>query len=294
MAWQSQNIGQLPRRDSFPFRLEGVFYCNNSRFPFTGRSHTCKFFEISLRLRSESRRCEDLLDGRAMDIPFPNIVFKRPGMQVALAGDLPRDTLSFMYSPHAEELLEAWNLIPKESFLPFRLTEHLQQLVAEFHRILGCYTLPGMVDQLDWAALKLLRAVLFQRNTSEHAAAPASRIQEAALYLQHHCDQTVSCDAIAARFGFSHAAFYREWKKHFKLSPQNYILDFRLKAAAHRLVETTLPITAIVKEVHFSNLTAFHRKFRETFGVSPNAFRKDPEHRKMVFPDLTAPEGRPS
>ena len=55
--------------------------------------------------------------------------------------------------------------------------------------------------------------------------------------------------------------------------------------AAHRLVETTLPITAIAKEVHFSNLTAFHRKFRETFGVSPNTFRKDPERRKKEIPD---------
>jgi len=294
MAWQSQNIGQLPRQDAFPFRLEGVFYCNNSRFPFTGLSHECKAFEISLRLRSGSRRCGDLIDGKAMDIPFPNIVFKRPGMRVALAGDLPRDTLSFTYSARSEDLLRSWNLIPMESFLPFLLSEEFQQLVAEFHRILGCYTLPGMVDQLDWTALKLLREVLFQRSTSEHAADPASRIQEAALYLQHHCDQAVSCDAIAARFGFSHAAFYREWKRHFDLSPQNYVQDFRLKGAAHRLVQTTLPISAIAKEVHFSNLTAFHRKFRETFGVSPDAFRKDPERWKKVFPDLVAPDGRPS
>ncbi|MBQ7696349.1 MAG: hypothetical protein IJT50_14640 [Lentisphaeria bacterium] len=147
MAWQSQDIGKLPRQDAFPLRLEGVFYCNNSRFPFTGRAHVCKFFEISLRLRSESRRCEDLLDGRPMDIPFPNIVFKRPGMKVALAGDLPRDTLSFMYSPRSEEVLRGWNLIPKESFLPFRLTERLQELVEELRsRLMKCRGIRGVHD----------------------------------------------------------------------------------------------------------------------------------------------------
>jgi len=294
MAWQRENIGDLPRQSVFPFRVDGVFYCRDFRRPFSAKVQECKYFEFCFRLRSDAARCVDLIDGRAMNAPFPNIVFKYPGMKLALASDLPRDTLAFMVSPRMAGQLKSWGLIPAEKFRPFRLDEPLRQLIARFCRILGCMTLPGMVDQLDWTALAMLREVLFQRSSAAHASDPAARIREAALYLQHHCDQALSCDDVAARFGFSHAAFFREWKKQFELSPQNYILTFRLRAAAHRLVQTDLPISAIAGEVHFSNLTAFHRKFREAFGVSPNAFRKDPNRWETEFSGPDDPLGRPS
>ncbi len=285
-TWLTRHIGELPRQDHFPLRVECVFYCSNSLFPFTGETRVCKYTEVCLRLDSAAPVCTDLVDGVPMKVAFPHVIIKRPGMKIALAGNKPRDVLAFYYLDKEAELLKQWGMLPNEIFWPIRLNGPLQQLISEFRAILCSYTLPGMPDKLDWTALQIAREVLFQRQETGHAMNPAARLQEAALYLQHHYNQELTCDEVAARFGFSHAAFFREWKLQFDLSPKDYILNFRLKTAARRLIETNLPVSAIVKEVRFSGLTAFHRKFTDLFGATPGEFRSDPELWKKEFPDL--------
>ena len=286
MFWHNSSIREIARAGNFPLKISGIYYCNNRIFPFTGKENVCRFLEVSLRLRSTARRCEDRINGTPMNIPFPNVLYKTPGMKIALAGDLPRDTIAFYFQPADEKLLREWGLIPDEPFWPIQLNENLLHLIAEFRHLLGRFTLHGIMDQLDWVCLQIIREVCFQRVSDERQSDPESRIMEAALYFQHHFDRKISCDTVASRFGFSHAGFFREWRKHFDCSPQHYIQNFRLKVAAFRLLQTSLPISAIAAEVHFSSLTAFHRKFREMFGVSPDHFRHDPERWEREFPDF--------
>lgn len=286
MAWTGPYIGDLPRQGNFPLRVCGLFYCHNSCFRSSGVPAVCRFFEVSLRLDSAAPRCDDLINGREMRIPFPNTVFKRIGTKVSLAGELPRDTIAFSFDQAGEDLLRSWGMIPDELFWPIRLTEDLQRLIARWRQLVGCYTLDGMTDQLDWICLQIIRELLWQRCGEKRSDLAEHRIKEAALYLLHHYDREMNCDEVAARFGFSHAAFFREWKRFFDLSPKNYVLEFRLKAAARRLLQSSLPVARIVREVHFSGVTAFHRKFRERFGVTPDTFRRTPELWMKKFPEL--------
>lgn len=285
MAWTSPYIGELQRQGNFPFRVCGLFYCCNTYFRSSTPS-VCRFFEVSLRLDSDAPRCDDLIDGVEMRIPFPNTVFKRVGTKISLAGERPRDTIAFSFDQQGEELLRNWGMVPDELFWPIRLTEELQRLIGRWRKLAGCYTVDGMIDELDWVCLQIIRELLLQRRSTEPPDLPSQRIKEAALHLLHNYDRELNCDEVAARFGFSHAAFFREWKRTFDISPKNYVLEFRLKAAARRLLQSSLPISRIVREVHFSGVTAFHRKFRERFGVTPDAFRKDPEFWLRKFPEL--------
>ncbi|MBR4884323.1 MAG: helix-turn-helix transcriptional regulator [Lentisphaeria bacterium] len=289
MGLARTNIIDIPRQQHFPLKVGGIYYCDNRIVPFTGKALEISRFEVNLRLRSQASLCEDIIDGVPMNIPFPNVVFKRRGMKTALAGDLPRDAIAFYFDTEAEKILEKWDLIPPEPYWPIQLNLRLSALVAEFRDLFDCYTLSGMADRLDWVCLQIMREVLFQRQPEQTDNKPATRIQKAALFLQNHYDQPLNCDAVASRFGFSHAAFFREWKKHFTLSPQKMIAEYRLKAAAVRLLQTDLPIAEIVKEVHFSSLTSFHRKFQEKFGISPKVFRSNPEKTKRDFPELDLP-----
>ncbi len=290
MVWHNSSIGKIRRIGNFPLKISGIYYCNNCVFPFTGQENVCRLLEVSLRLRSAAKRCEDRIDGIPMNIPFPNVIFKTPGTKIAVAGDLPRDTIAFYFHPEDEILLREWGLIPDEPFWPIQLSENLLHLIAEFRYLLGRFTIRGMVDQLDWVCLQIIREVCFQRVSDEYQAAPESRIREAALYLQHHFEQKISCDAVASRFGFSHSGFFREWRRHFDCSPQHYIMNFRLKAAALRLIQTDLPVAVIAAEVHYSSLTAFYQKFREKYGCSPQHFRLNAEFWKREFPDLNIPQ----
>lgn len=285
MAWTSPYIGELQRQGNFPFRVCGLFYCCNTYFRNSTPS-VCRFFEVSLRLDSDAPRCDDLIDGVEMRIPFPNTVFKRVGTKISLAGERPRDTIAFSFDQQGEELLRSWGMIPEELFWPVRLTDELQRLIAQWREMVRCYTVDGMIDQLDWVCLQIIRELLLQRHSEKVSDLPEQRIKEAALYMLHHYDRELNCDEVASKFGFSHAAFFREWRRFFDLSPKSYVLEFRLKAAARLLLHTSAPVARIVKEVHFSGATAFHRKFRERFGVTPDTFRRTPESWMKKFPEL--------
>ena len=286
MAWTSPYIGDFPRKGNFPIRVSRVFYCNNALFRAGENGVVCRSFEVSLRLRSDAMRCMDKINGKAMDISFPNTVFKKPGMRIALAGELPRDTIAFNFDREQVKLLENWGLIPEEDFWEIRLTEELNRLVSQMRHLIACYTVGDMIDQLDWVCLQIMRELVYQRHPETVWDSSESRIKEAALYMLHRYDRELNFDEVASRFGFSHAAFFREWKRFFDVSPTNYVLEYRLQEAARRLAQTTLPVTAVVKEVHFSGVTAFYRKFKEYYGVTPDSFRKDQTRQKMEFPGL--------
>ena len=286
MSWTSPYIGDLVRQRNFPLRAARLFYCNGSCFRSNGVPHISRFFEVSLRLGSAASLCEDQINGNSMKIPFPNTVFKRIGSKLLLAGEKPRDTISFSFDREQEELLEAWGMIPEELYWPIQLNDELQRLINRWRQLVRCYTVPGMADQLDLVCFQIIQELLQQREPAAADEGSANRIQKAALYLLHHYDREINCDEVAAKFGFSHAAFFREWKRFFDVSPKNSVLEFRLDAAARQLVQSSLPIARIVKEVHFSGVTAFHRKFRERFGVTPDTFRNSPELWIKKFPEL--------
>lgn len=275
MRWMSPEIGKFPRKGRFPIRVNRVFYCDNSCFRGQGAGIVCKEFEVSLRLYSEAERCLDKLNDQVMGISFPNTVFKKKGMRITLSGELPRDTIAFNFDETQVELLKSWGLIPEEDFWEIRLTEELSGLVRCLRHLIACYTVEDMIDQLDWVCLQIMRELVRQRRPEPVWNSAESRIKEAALYLLHGYDRELNCDEVASRFGFSHAAFFREWKKFFDVSPKNYVLEYRLQEAARRLSQSSVPVVDIVKEVHFSGVTAFYRKFKERFGVTPDLFRKN-------------------
>lgn len=282
MSWTSPYIGNFPRKGSFPVRVSSVFYCNNTCFPVSKKGIiVSNSFEVCLRLYSEAPHCMDKINGVPMDLPFPNTVFKKTGMNVILADQKPRDIISFKFDREQSELLNSWGLIPQEDFWAFRLTEELMRLVTQARHLFGCYTVGDMIDQLDWVCLQIIRELVKQRHPSPSWDTPENRIKEAALYMLHHYDQAVNCDDIAARFGFSHAVFFREWKKYFDVSPSNYILEYRLQEAARRLAQTDIPVSTIVREVHFSGVTAFYKKFKEHYGMTPDFFRKEQRQKKL-------------
>jgi len=65
-----------------------------------------------------------------------------------------------------------------------------------------------------------------------------------------------------------------KWKQVFSISPAQYILDLKLEAAARFLLETDLPISAIVREIHYCGTTPFHRHFSQKYGMTPDQYRR--------------------
>jgi AraC-like DNA-binding protein len=67
--------------------------------------------------------------------------------------------------------------------------------------------------------------------------------------------------------------FLRTFKLVTGVTPHQWLLRARLRAAAQRLAGGRTPITAIALDVGFDDLSNFIRSFQAEFGRSPRQYR---------------------
>jgi AraC-like DNA-binding protein len=67
--------------------------------------------------------------------------------------------------------------------------------------------------------------------------------------------------------------FLRIFRATAGLTPHQYVLRARLRAAAVTLATTTTPVTEIALASGFEDLSNFIRTFRAEFGVAPSSYR---------------------
>lgn len=75
----------------------------------------------------------------------------------------------------------------------------------------------------------------------------------------------------------------REFKKHYDLTPTEYINDLRLNYSANLLMTTFESIPYISMESGFENLSHYYHLFKRKYNLAPGDFRKI--YRKNVIPD---------
>ena len=268
---------KLKRTTNFPLQVKGLYLCPRRNFPPSEHEIIYGKYEITIRLDSDTRLCLDEIDGVPMNIPFPNVVFKEPGMKIRLGNGLPREAAGFDYDITGMELLKRWGMFPEEKFFPISVTEKLEQLLNEFRAFTRNFEVrsnPG--DHIDTLCFEILRELLLNcRRKEDFPRPPEVRIAQAERYLQEHYTENLNLDEVAKLFSFSHAAFYRYWKKHRNSTPRCFVEELKLRHAAQSLLESERSIVSIIAEVNFPGVSAFHKKFKELYGTTPGEFRKN-------------------
>lgn len=67
----------------------------------------------------------------------------------------------------------------------------------------------------------------------------------------------------------------REFKRYLHTTPTRFINELRLKHAHHLLCSTDMLIVDVCESCGFHNLSHFYARFKEMFGCSPSALRKE-------------------
>ncbi len=275
MRWNNREIAQIPRNGNFPFRVCMLFFCEDVNERKCLANIPEDMFEFSLRLSSGDKICHDIINGQEISEPFPHFVWKKPGQRQILFMGNGRETISFAYRRETMEAFRYLGLQPEWTSKAFYLTSEIKRLIVQFRQLCRQLYSPGTADQIDWTCFQLYREIFFSHagkstaDITEH-----ERIRNISVWFQLHYHETIDLNEIARANGFSRATFFRKWKEVFPHTPTQYILTLRLEAAAKLLLETDLPIHAIVREVRFSGPTAFHRCFLNHFGMTPNRYRK--------------------
>ena len=267
------NVKDFPRRNRFPFRVEQIYYCRNMLFP-VGEPRRWPGFEMCLRLSSDTDFTEDIVDGKILKLPCPNVVWRLPGSAWSRPRSSIRNSIAFSYTPEVPEKLEPLGMKVEEFAWSFVMTSELEALIAKFRKTIDNLYTPGMADVLDWACFSLMGTLRLQENRPQAVQTMENRIRNISLWFQTHFAEKIDLDEVAAANGMSRDHFYKSWKKSFDTTPAQYINHLRLEAAARRLRETDIAIGSIIQEVHFAGEYMFYKSFRQKYGMTPAEYRK--------------------
>lgn len=263
----------MERKTDFRFRVHGLYYCRNLAVPQIG-PYRDEMFEISIRLESEEKWCRDTINGEMLKVLYPNVAWKRPGGEIITRMSLSRDTIAFRYPQETMEEFFRIGMKPKVNCNAFIMSAEIESLSRKFMELIPQLYTPGIPDQIDWVCFQLYKILLSTSAEKNGEDSQETRIRNISMWLQTHYDEPINIAELAGKNGMSHAKFYVEWKKVFEITPIQYLIQLKLDAAAQRLQQTEKPIAEIVREIHFSNLYAFHCHFYRKFGMTPGEYRK--------------------
>lgn len=98
-------------------------------------------------------------------------------------------------------------------------------------------------------------------------------VKEALLYLASHYGSSISVQSLADHVGLDRSYLHRIFKAATRMSPQEYLLDLRIRKACELLRDTDLSIAIIALSVSYEDTLYFSRLFKRKRGVSPSQYR---------------------
>lgn len=144
-------------------------------------------------------------------------------------------------------------------------------------KMFEAYNLPEnrdlMMNSILYEYLYLL-ASKFPRKSIPAKEKKISYVEEALRYIENNYSQPVNIQVIADYLNIERTYLYRLFKDMTGSSPQEYLLDYRIRRAFTLLKETHLPIGDIARSVGYDDALYFSRLFKQKKKRTPTEYRK--------------------
>lgn len=145
-------------------------------------------------------------------------------------------------------------------------------------KMFEAYKLPEnrdlMMNSILYEYLYLL-ASKFPRKYIPAKEKKISYVEEALRYIENNYAHTVNIQVIADYLNIERTYLYRLFKDITGSSPQEYLLDYRIRRACNLLKETDLPVNDIARSVGYNDALYFSRLFKQKKGRTPTRYRKE-------------------
>ena len=141
------------------------------------------------------------------------------------------------------------------------------------------FTLRQQLTEIWLALFELARPEMEQRFIARDSD---EKMKAMMRYIHAHYPDTISVDQLAKEAHISKRVCYRLFHENLHMSPVGYMTGYRLRKACQRLAETDEPITQIAYNCGLGSSSYFGKLFREQFGGTPTAYRKEWHNRNKI------------
>ncbi len=101
-----------------------------------------------------------------------------------------------------------------------------------------------------------------------------ARLQAVREFIAQHYDEPLKLQTLADEAGYSPFHFQRQFVRAFDQSPNEFLVDFRLKRAQELLRSRDLSVQEVCVEVGYTSLASFSDLFSRTVGCPPTEYRR--------------------
>jgi AraC-like DNA-binding protein len=109
---------------------------------------------------------------------------------------------------------------------------------------------------------------------SEKSNMPEKYIRKAIEYISMNYSIKTSIKDIAAYVGLDRSYLYTLFKEHLSISPQSFLINFRMDKACQLMLNPDLSIGDIARSVGYQDPLVFSKAFKKIKGASPSEYRR--------------------
>lgn len=154
-----------------------------------------------------------------------------------------------------------------------------QEFNTLVQRVLGRPELSLANDLMRLAALLDFLSLAIESNYKSnqvvrhrHEYAPDVYVNHALDYIRKNYD-TIRVTDVARYIGINRSYLSNIFKKKMGVSPQEYLLQYRLDKGSKLLLETRMSIQEVAQKIGYDNPLTFSKMFKSVYGVSPRNYR---------------------
>lgn len=115
---------------------------------------------------------------------------------------------------------------------------------------------------------------LLQEGTGQRPPRGPDSLERATRYIRQNYSYPLTVGGIAQVVGLDRSQLFRLFKRAYGLSPQQYLLRFRLEQAVVLMSASSLSVTEILYSCGFNDPCHFSRQFKAAYGLSPSLYMR--------------------
>ena len=101
------------------------------------------------------------------------------------------------------------------------------------------------------------------------------RILQTIDVMEQRLSERLTVAALSAMVNLSPSRFAHVFRRTMGVSPVRYLHDLRMRRARQLLLETSLPVHEVMRQVGWSDPSHFSKAFRRRFGMGPRRYRDE-------------------
>ncbi|MBQ9773479.1 MAG: helix-turn-helix transcriptional regulator [Clostridia bacterium] len=245
----------------------GYFDCSVFSGLSTSPERTRTLFEIEYYLEDG---LTTFSDGHAYPIRGGHVLIGRPGQ---VCNSLLPFKTKYLKCNATGALATCLSALPP--YFPVHRTYEVEQLLD---RVIAAHT-DGNALKLGAALLSLLLLLTEEARAQALTIDPIHRaLRDAKRFIEAHYAEPIKLSDVAAAVSLSPSYLHARFSDQYAITPHEYLLQCRIKAAKDLLCMSDRSILEIAEACGFANQQYLGTVFKQAVGLSPGKFRR--EHRR--------------